>query len=361
MKKEAIVLMGVGDVLIDREKPETIFKHVAPIIRSADIAYANCEQALSDKGTPNPIQAAHHDSRNLDAFLSAGFDVVSLANNHSLDWGREALTDTFARLKAANLPFVGAGNNIIEAHQPVILERKGTKVGFLGYSSVHLPGYEATSERPGVAQIRVWTVYDKVDYQPATPPRVVTIPHKDDMNAMIADIKKLKAQVDVVVLCMHWGLHLVPRVIPDYCIDIGHTAIDIGADLILGTHAHILKGVEMYKGKAIFYSTGEFALELGAHMRDHAHIKEMDEVHGTAYLDKRKYSMIVRAVIEDGKIKRVSYLPCYVNEHFEPEIKTRNEHLGQDIYSYVMDISQSEHLNSQFAWDGDEVVISPQK
>jgi hypothetical protein len=359
MKKGSITIMGVGDVLIDREKPETIFKNVSDVLRSADIAYANCEQALSDKGIPNPIQAAHHDSRNLKAFLSAGFDVVSLANNHSLDWGREALTDTFSRLKAAGLPFVGAGNNISEAHQPAILERKGTKVGFLGYSSVHLPGYEATGEKPGVAQIRVWTVYDKVDYQPATPPRVVTIPHKDDIKAMIEDIKRLKSQVDVVVLCLHWGLHLVPRIIPDYCIDIGHTAIDVGADLIMGTHAHILKGVEMYKGKAIFYSTGEFALELGSHMRDHAHIKEMDDIHGTAYLDKRKYSMIVKATIRDGSIQRVSYLPCFVNKQFEPEIKKKTDTLGQDIYNYVEDISKSEHLKANFAWDKDEVVITP--
>jgi poly-gamma-glutamate synthesis protein (capsule biosynthesis protein) len=358
MKKEAVTFMGVGDVLIDREKPETIFRHVEDIICSADIAYANCEQALSDKGTPNPIQSAHHDSRNLLAFQSAGFDVVSLANNHSLDWGREALEDTLSRLKAAGLSFVGAGNNIMEAHKPAILESKGTRIGFLAYSSVHLPGYEATIDKSGVAQIRVWTVYDKVDYQPATMPRVVTIPHKEDMRAMIEDIKSLRTQVDVIVLCMHWGLHLVPRVIPDYCMDISHTAIDVGADLILGTHPHILKGIEMYKNKAIFYSTGEFALELGVHMRDHAHIKEMDEIHGTAYLDKRKYSMIVKALIEDGQITRVSYLPCYVNKEYEPEIVTRKDTLGQDIYDYVADISQSENLNVKFAWDGDEVLVT---
>jgi poly-gamma-glutamate capsule biosynthesis protein CapA/YwtB (metallophosphatase superfamily) len=360
MKKESITLMGVGDVLIDREQPETIFRHVEKVISSADIAYANCEQALSDKGIPNPIQAAHHDSRNLSAFLSAGFDVVSLANNHSLDWGNEALTDTFSRLKAAGLPFVGAGNNLAEAHQPVVLERKGHKVGFLAYSSVHLPGYEATENRPGVAQIRVWTVYDKVDYQPAAPPRVVTIPHKTDMKTMIEDIKKLKTKVDIVVLGLHWGLHLVPRVIPDYCFDIGHTAIDVGADLILGTHPHILKGVEIYKGKAIFYSTGEFALELGSHMRDHAHIKEMEAIHGTAFLEKRRYSMIVKASINGGSIQRVSYLPCLVNNQYEPEIKTRNDLLGQEIYNYIADISRSEHLNSQFEWEGDEVVVTAQ-
>lgn len=359
MKKETIVFMGVGDVQIDREKPETIFNHVADVLRSADIAYANCEQALSDKGYPNPIQSAHHDSRALNAFLSAGFDVVSLANNHVLDWDREALIDTFVRLKAAGLPYVGAGYNITEARQPVILERKGTKVGFLAYSNVNLPGYEATANKSGTAQIRVWTVYDKVDYQPGTKPRIVTIPHKDDMKAMIEDIKKLKAQVDVVVLCMHWGMHIVPRVIPDYCFDIGHTAIDVGADLILGTHPHILKGVEMYKGKAIFFSTGDFGLELGPHLRDHAHMKEMDEIHGTEDNEKRNYTMIVKAIIEDGVIKKVSYLPTYIDKKREPIIMTRKDALGQDICKYITDISKSEHLKANFTWEGDEVMITP--
>jgi hypothetical protein len=361
MNKETITFLGVGDVLIDRQEPATIFKHVAAVLRSADIAFANCEQALSDKGTPNPIQAAHHDARNVDAFLAAGFDVVSLANNHSLDWGREALTDTFARLKAAGLPYVGAGHNIAEAHQPVILERKGTKVGFLAYSSVHLPGYEATSNRPGVAQIRVWTVYDRVDYQPGTPPRVVTMPHKDDMKAMIADIKKLKAQVDVVIVGFHWGLHLVPGAVPDYCFDIAHTAMDVGADLILGTHTHLLKGVEMYRNKAIFYSTGDFALEFGPHMRDRAHLQEMDKIYGTAYLAQRNYSLIVKALIENGGIRRVSYLPCIINKQYEPEIQTRQDALGQALFNHVAAVSESEHLNTGFGWDGDEVLIEAKK
>ena len=80
---------------------------------------------------------------------------------------------------------------------------------------------------------------------------------------MVSDIQQLKSQVDVTVISYHWGQHFLPWVIPMYCFDIGHAAVDAGADLILGTHAHMLKGIEVYKGKVIFYSTGNFAIELG--------------------------------------------------------------------------------------------------
>jgi hypothetical protein len=360
LNNEAITLLGIGDVLIDRAQPETMFRHVADTLRSGDITYANCEGALSDKkDNPNPRQAANSDPRNLDAFLYAGVDVVSLANNHSLDWGIEGLLDTMERLDKANLPYFGAGKNLAEARQPVILERKGTKVGFLGYSSVHMDGYEATDDRPGLAQVRAYTIYEKVDYQPGAPPRVTTVPHPQDLITMLEDIKKLKTQVDVVIIAMHWGLHLAPRVIPMYCFDVGHMAIGAGADLILGTHTHILKGIEMYHGKAIFYSTSNFALELGPHMRDHKHIEDLDKLYNITDHTERKKTIIAKAVIEKKKIKKVSYIPCYINEQSEPEIKTRNDPEGQGVFDYMESISRSENLPVNFQWDGDEVLVMP--
>jgi len=359
MTKEAITLVGVGDVIIDRDKPESIFWNVEDTLRSADIAYANCEQPLSDKGTPNPKQAVYSSPKNLDGFLAAGFDVVSLANNHALDWGLEALVDTMNRLNAAGLPYVGAGKNISEAQQPVILERKGTKVGFLSYSCVHMDGYEATNDRPGLAPIRVWTIYDKVDYQPATPPRIVSFPYKEDMEALTENIKKLKAQVDIVVLCMHWGQHLVPAVIPMYCIELGHAAIDAGVDIILGTHTHILKGIEIYKGKPIFYSTANFALELGTHMRDRKHVGSLNDFYKITDETERRNTLIAKFIIKDGKIDRISYIPCYINEKSEPVIQKRSDSLGQQVFDYIDRISVSENLPVHFAWDGDEVLVLP--
>jgi hypothetical protein len=371
MKKEPITLIGVGDVIIDREQPETIFRHVAEVIRSADIAYANCDQVYSDKGQPNPAQVTGSDPRNIPVLLSAGFDVVSLANNHAYDWGQEALLDTLIRLQEAGLPYVGVGKNLSEARRPVILERKGTKVGFLACSMVHPKGYEAEEKKPGVNPIRVRTFYEQVDFQPGTPPRIITIPYKEDLAAMVEDIKKLRAQVDVVIVAPHWGQHRLPRIIPMYCFDVGHAAIDAGADLVIGTHTHILKGIEVYKGKVIFYSTHNFAAEIGAKtwnlsMSDSnaSFLKRISGLYkdvrdSETYRRQVRSTLIVKAIIEDGKIKQVSYIPCYLNEKLEPEIVTRSDARGQEVYNYVEDISRSESLPVHFSWDGDEVLIMP--
>lgn len=360
MEKDSVTFLGIGDIIIDRDNPETIFRYVEDMLRSADITYANCDQAYADKGTPNPKQASYSTSKNIPALLHTGIDAVSLANNHSLDWGVEGILETMENLSKASLPYVGTGRNLAEARRPVILERKGTKVGLLAYSSVHLEGYEATEERPGLVPIHVWTIYEKVDYQPGTPPKIITIAYKEDLAAMIDDIKKLKSQVDVVIVYFHWGQHLLPRVIPMYCFELGHEAIDAGADLIIGTHTHILKGIEMYKGKAIFYSLGNFALELGQHMRDHEHIRGLDEHYRISDWTERMKTMIAKAIIKDGKIARVSYIPCYINENSEPVIVKRNEPKGQDVFNYVEDISRSEGLPVGFSWEGDsEVLITP--
>jgi poly-gamma-glutamate synthesis protein (capsule biosynthesis protein) len=362
MKKEPITLLGVGDIIIDREKPETIFQHVAGVLRSADITFANCDQMYSGKGYLIQGHGTNSEPGNIPALLYAGLDVISLANNHAYDWGKEALLDTMARLKDAGLPYVGAGKNLAEARQPVILKRQGTRVGFLAYSSVHPKGSESEDSKPGVNPIRVWTIYEPTDYQPGTPPRIVTIPYKEDLAAMVEDIKKLRAQVDVVVISCHWGLHFTPRVIPMYCFDVGHAAIDAGADLILGTHTHILKGIEVYKGKVIFYSTSNFAAEIGpATIKGSGSSSIPGKVLQWFQSPEVKKTLIARAVIEDGKITRVSYIPCYINEQSEPEIMRRSDTRGQEVYDYIEDISRSEGLPVRFSWDGDEVIIQPQE
>jgi poly-gamma-glutamate synthesis protein (capsule biosynthesis protein) len=372
MTKEAITLLAVGDILIDREQPETIFQHVAGVLRSGDITFANCEQMYSDRGHPSPVHASYSDPKNIPALLHAGIDLVSLANNHTLDWGIDGLLDTMARLKEAGLPYVGVGQDLAEARQPVILERDGTRVGFLAYGCIGPDGYEAEEEKPGYAPVRSWTIYEKVDYQPGTPPRIVSLPYKDDLAAMVEDIQRLKAQADVAVISFHWGQHFVPRVIPMYCFDIGHAAVDAGADLILGTHAHILKGVEVYNGKVIFYSTSNFALELGpgtlkgksipkvlSKFTEHYGFVPDPEYPTYPMHPEAKTTIIVKAIIRDGAIKQVSYIPCYVNKQAEPEIVARSDPRGQAVFSYMEDISRSEGLPVHFSWEGNQVLIQP--
>ncbi|WP_291409767.1 CapA family protein [Actinophytocola sp.] len=366
-----VVMMAVGDILIDRERPASIFEHVKATFDTADLRFANCEQMYSDElGHPNPTHATYSTTANISALEYAGFEVVSMANNHTLDWGTDTLLDTLRNLNSRGISTVGAGSNIVEARKPVIVSRNGVSIGFLAYGCVGPVEYAATDDRPGYAPVHSWTVYDKVDYQPATPQKIYSFPKQDELQAMCADITSLRAQVDVVVVSVHWGLHYVARVIPDYCRLIGHAAVDAGAHVVIGTHPHILKGIEVYRKVPIFYSTGNFALEIGPYglsdgdiARLTAKFKDLygyepDPSYPTYPMHpEAKTTMIVKANLTQAGLASIGYIPCYVNPRAEPEVVRENDARGKEVFEYVADISRSEGLATDFRWENDEVVI----
>ncbi len=159
------------------------------MLNTPDILFANCDQTYSDKHPPAPFNPLGSDPSNIPALVYAGLDVVSLANNHTLDFGIPDLLDTIERVQKAGIKVVGVGKNISEARQPVIMERKGTRVGFLAYGCLGPDGYEAWEDKPGYAPMRAYTVYDKWDYRPGTPPRIITVAYPDDLAAMKEDIR----------------------------------------------------------------------------------------------------------------------------------------------------------------------------
>jgi len=157
---------------------------------------------------------------------------------------------------------IGAGADIEEARKPAIFEVKGTRVGFLAYNTICFKGYEARTNKLGCVPLRAWTAYHQIKpEQPATPCEVGTWAYDDDLEAMLADIRKLRPQVDVVAISIHWGIHMLPKTIAMYQAQIAYAAIDAGADIIFGHHPHILKGIEVYKGKVIFYSLCMFGFD----------------------------------------------------------------------------------------------------
>ncbi|MFC1921533.1 CapA family protein [Chloroflexota bacterium] len=351
MTKQKITLMAIGDVIIARDDPRSIFRHVVNVINPPDIFFATCDQTYSEKGYPYITErhVATPDLKNIDALVYANLDVVSLANNHSMDLGPEALLDSIDRIRKVGIEVVGVGKNLTEARQPAILERNGNRVGFLAYGCIGPDRAQATKETPGHAPVRVHTIYKQTQYLPGSQPQIITLGYPEDVAAMQEDIRKLKNKVDVVTVSFHWGLHFVPAEIPEYEFKVGHAAIDAGADIILGGHAHILKGIEVYKGKVIFHSLADFATEnLGKLFKLMTPRPVMPETRNT---------VIAKAIIEEGKIKKVSYIPCYINEEAEPEIVTRSSIKGKGVFNYIKKISRSQNLPTKFVWEGDEVVI----
>jgi hypothetical protein len=366
-----ITLMAVGDVGPNRDDPPSIFEFVTPVIGQADIAFCQLERIFSTRGMPEVTIRSHHsrvDPKNVSALTAAGFHVVSFASNHSLDWGHTAFLDTVELLRSNGMLPLGVGKDIEEARKPVIVERNGIRVAFLGYCTVLPKGYDAALGIPGCTPLRARTFYEQIDWQAGTPPRIVTFTEERDLQAMIDDIKKVRVIADVVVVSMHWGVHFAPEIIAMYQREAGHAAIDAGADLILGHHAHILKGVEVYKNKVIFHSLGNFAFDTSAafNMNDAGSIQlrkrypwDVDpEYVGYGHpVDSRK-TLITKLQIRKSGIERVSYLPAYINKYAQPEVLKADDPRFEQVVSYVEKVTRSQELPANFAIEADEVMVT---
>ena len=379
MTKNELVMYGVGDVAPYRDDLSSSFRHVAPLFQSGDLSFCQLEAVLSEQGDLSSCTRMGCSSRPevAGALKEAGFDVVSFASNHALDYGRTAFKETLAHLRDVGLAVTGAGENETIARTYPILDVKGTKVAFLGYNSILPQGFWAEEARPGCNPARGITAYVPVEHdQPGTPCRMYTFPHPDDLKKMTEDIQKAKTEADIVIVSIHWGIHFKEAVLADYQRYYAHFAIDAGADLILGHHAHILKPIEIYKGKAIFYSLGNFAMEevtdmlrdvkaKGQDMKTSKSHTEMTAISDAFKTTKRSFpmdsylTMVAKWTVADGAIQRVSYLPAYLPEDGAPYVLEPADPLFQKVNSYMEKITAMEGMDTGYrlSEDGREVIL----
>ena len=245
-----VLLAAVGDVMLGRsvgwrmetEGAAVAFAQVRHILADADIAVANLESAIGVTGHPEPkAYTFRAPPIAVEALVLAGFDLVSLANNHSLDYGPESLAETRMLLAEAGILSPGAGPNRAAAHAPGVIEHDDLTIAFLAYVTVPVEGtgfdprvWTATEEGPGVAWLNI--------------------------PAMTADIEAARADADVVVVLLHFGTEweLEPG---EGQREQARAAIDAGATLVLGAHPHVLQEVEAYGDGLIAYSLGNFVFD----------------------------------------------------------------------------------------------------
>lgn len=367
---DLVTLVAVGDVWPRRENPESLFALSADVIRRADIAFCQLEAAFSDRESrqvSNRLCGRCAPAKNVSALTFAGFDIVSFATNHCFHWGEDAFYDTLALLKANNIAVAGAGANVGEARRPAVIERKGTRVAFLAYNSVLAPGYAAAYDMPGCAPIRVSTSYEQIDRDPGTAPRVITLADRADLEAMIDDIGKVRPAADVVIVSQHSGVHHAHGVIAMYQKEIAHAAIDAGADLVLQHHAHALKGIELYKGKVVFYGLGCFAHEAArGHMLDNSDVKRHHDLYGIEVDPEWKlypfpaYSrntIIAKVDIADRQLQKVSFLPCLINKQVQAEVLPREDSRSLEVMAYMEDLCRVARFDTMLSWLGNEVLV----
>jgi hypothetical protein len=372
-RDEGCTLMAVGDIGPVYEPADQYAELVAPVLARADIRLGQCERTYSEKGHrpnfnygPSGNHSRLH-PRMASLWDAAGIDVVSLASNHAMDWGPEAMLDTADLLRGMGKIVIGAGENDEKARRPALVERNGVTLAILSYCSVLRDGQAAAAGKAGVAPLRVHTYYAPEEYQPGTPPRIITEAYEQDVGALEEDIRRAREHADAVLVSLHWGLRHVPKTICTYQQPVAHAAIDAGADLIVGHHAHSIKAIEVYKGKVCFYSIGNFmttgAAQLGAgvgifdwnlvwYQIDSECLPPNGQYHFPSHCRK---TMIAKAVIGKQGISRVSFLPAFINHRAQPYTLPRADPKFQEVLDYTEWVSD-QHPH-RFRVEGDEVVI----
>jgi len=360
-----VTILAVGDVGPLHEPIARYSELVRPVLAQSDIRFAQCERVYSERGTLQFHSGGEHTRLKphmASVFTDCGFNVVSVASNHAMDWGADALLDTIDALRNRGMHVIGGGRNLEEARAPAIVEAKGVRVAFLAYCSILREGYEAGPAKPGVAPLRVHTEYRAFDWQPGIPPEIVTLPHEEDFAALLDGIRAAKARADLVVVSLHWGIHYVPRMIADYQPVVARAALAAGADMILGHHAHTPKAIGVHDGKVCFYSLSNFIMSSTAKSPEKA--KAFERCYGVtldphyphlSYGSDAKRSLIAKAVVTREGVEKVSFLPVLIDRELRPEPLRRGDARFDDAVRFMR--WASEGYGAALTPEGDEVAV----
>jgi formylglycine-generating enzyme required for sulfatase activity len=240
--EEGVTMLFGGDVMLDGDPGNAVNHGIDPFVEfatdfgSVDIAVCNLECVISDKGQMEHKNYVFHGPEKALPILKKHFTAVSLANNHSMDYGVEGLVGEMEKLEAAQIPYFGGGRNLHTARQPLILNRNGFRVALLGYNGFGTEHYEATATTPGVAPLRIEII-------------------EQDIKA-----SREKYKADFVVPYVHWGPELVASPY-EWQRKMARQMIDAGASAVIGAHPHVTQTVETYRGKPIVYSLGNLVFD----------------------------------------------------------------------------------------------------
>ena len=371
----------VPDVAAFRQNPEAMFDHSADVLNKGDVLFFQNERHYTSTNTTWLPEVSHTElvppEHALVGLKKVKWDACSFAGNHSMDLGFDALAETISVLNQLGIKVIGAGKDIAEARTPYIVERKGVKIGILARATACKNGADAGTRKPGIAPMRAETLYKNLEpWNPGGEPEILTFPNAEDLASLVEDVKKLRSQVDVVVLSLHWGLTGRSTQIMDYQKVVAHAVIDAGVDLIIGHHPHVPKGIEVYKGKVIFYSAGHFAFDMTVKVREdwmnhrpeaYAKVKSvrkkfrviepdwLDSQH--AYEKESRHTMIVKIVATSKGVERVSYIPAMINKQAQPVVVTSKDKEFNEHIEHLRMVTEAVGFATTLVPDGDEVVV----
>ncbi len=300
-----VTLYAVGDVMLGRYIAKVMavqgsnypFKEICSTLQRGDVVFGNLEAIISSEDLlplyPQKPYNFHASKNAVQALKQAGFQVLSLANNHAMDYGTAPLRQTKKLLSGADIATMGAGDDIHEARQPAIVTKKGLRFGFLGYGIAHDRSVYAGRNRSGIAPVKI--------------------------EDILADVQNLRNRVDVLAVSIHWGIEYENTPTLEQRKD-AHRIIDSGADIIIGHHPHVMQGVEVYKGKVIAYSLGNFVFDQKGNGTDRSFIL------GLRYRDKKLFSI---EIVPIDRFK--TYFPRVATESVKKEMLEKIGRLSQPV------------------------------
>ncbi|MEW4282086.1 CapA family protein [Priestia koreensis] len=312
---DPITFAFTGDVLLDKDVGQAIdqygvdypFQQVAPILQKADIAAINLETSVSTRGNPAGKQFTFRAKpKTLQGVKNAGVDVVTLANNHTLDYGVDALEDTITNLDEQKIGHTGAGMDEKEAFSAHYIKKNGKTIAILGLSHVLPEGsWFAKPDQPGIAEAY-------------------------NTEPMMSYVKKAVKKADYTIVMIHWNRELAdyPQ---EYARTLGKQFIDAGVSAVIGSHSHCLMGAELYKGSPIYYSLGNFVFTKSS-------------------VAKGRETMIVNMTIDNGKVTS-SVVPANISNG-QPRLQ--DQAYNQYIFQKLSRLS----YNAHFSTDGELLPAS---
>jgi poly-gamma-glutamate synthesis protein (capsule biosynthesis protein) len=357
-EKGDIVVTAVGDMIFNQEitgYKEPDYQNLLRIMQDAHIAYGNLEMSLNEK--PEEQRGTYQFGRGRDfgwEIAKTGINLVSLGNNHQLDYGPEGLKDCLRILRQSGISFAGAGSNLGQARAARIKEIYRTKFALISFYSA---GWRrsGTSDGPVVSTLRAPKVM--LEKEDGTTEEIAA-PLESDVKAMEDAIVQAKRHADIVMVHfhLHWVPHSraypMPNKVPPHQTPVIHKAIDAGADIILGNGPHVLRGIEIYKGKPILYSQGNFIYQWKTPDKIPAIVFSRDQESMSGYeetdrsqrgLDPRQESetYLARFTIRDKKFHKLELIPVTLNVT-GPRMgspRLANDTRGKEIIEYIQELS----------------------
>lgn len=232
------VMLGrlVNEIMEDRD-PEYPWGNTLPLLKKMDLRIINLETTLTNHTEKNPkVFNFRALPERVSILKAAQIDLVSLANNHILDFKEPGLLETIETLNSADIYHVGAGTTDVEAGKPVIITKNDIRIGVIGYTD-NEPTWKVGPNKIGTNYIE--------------------ITNQSDLEKVKTHIQSLRSNIDILIITIHWGPNMKQKPSGEF-IEWAHAVIDAGADIVHGHSAHIFQGIELYNNKVIMYDTGDF-------------------------------------------------------------------------------------------------------